>query len=274
LQMPRYADLHTHTIHSDGRHTPRELVDLAVESGLSILAISDHDNLDAFDEVGHYAVKKGLTLIAATELSCLYEGVDIHILAYGVDTTYPDLQRRLESFRATRDRRGELMVEKLSALGIDITYERVRTIAGTGSLGRPHVAEALIEAGAVSTIDEAFRVYLREGCPGWVDKERFMIEEAVALVHDAGGLTSIAHPSLYPGHRRLVPRILDAGVDGIEVMHPEVGGDDRHYYKRLAADRGAIMTGGSDDHGQGGRKAIGTIRVPESMIAPLLEHTQ
>jgi hypothetical protein len=270
--VSRTADLHTHTVHSDGSYTARELVDRAVAAGLGILAISDHDNLGAISEVSDYAKVKGLTLIAAAELSCQFDGTDIHVLAYGVDIDHGDLNRRLESFRETRDRRGELMVEKLASHGVEISIDRVRELAGAGSLGRPHVARALVETGSVDSIEEAFREYLREGRPGWVDKERFMIEEAVDLVHRAGGLTSIAHPSLYPGHRRIVPLLLEAGIDGVEIMHPEVGGDDRHHYRRLASDLGKIVTGGSDDHGQGGRKTVGTIRVPESMIAPLLEH--
>lgn len=269
--MARIADLHTHTIHSDGVYTPRELVDRALAAGISILAISDHDNLGASAEASDYAAERGLTLVPAAELSCQFDGIDVHILAYGVALDHADLNRRLESFRFTRDRRGELMVEKLEKMGVPISIDRVREIAGSGSLGRPHVAKALVESGAVGSIEEAFREYLREGRPAWVDKERFLVEDAVALVRRAGGLTSIAHPSVYPGHRRLVPLLLDAGVDGIEVMHPDVGGDDRHHYTRLAADRGKIVTGGSDDHGLGGRKSIGEIRVPESMLGPVLE---
>ena len=269
--MPRVADLHTHTTCSDGNDSPRELVDRAVAAGIGILAISDHDNLAAILEARDHAAAKGLTLITATELSCQFDGVDVHVLAYGVELDHSDLNLRLASFRSTRDRRGELMVEKLARNGITISIERVREIAGNGSLGRPHVARALVEAGVVPTIEDAFREYLREGRIGWVDKERFRIDEAVELVRRAGGLTSIAHPSLYADHRRLVPRLLDMGIDGIEIMHPDVGGDDRHHYKRLAADRGKITTGGSDDHGQGGRKTIGQIRVPESMITPILE---
>jgi len=269
--MVRFADLHTHTIHSDGIYTPRELVDRACAAGIGVLGISDHDNLGAIPEVRDYATERGLVLLTAAELSCQFEGIDIHVLAYCVDLEHQGLNRRLESFRSTRQRRGELMVEKLADNGVRISIDRVREFAGNGSLCRPHVARALVEAGAVGSFDESFREYLREGKPGWVDKERFRIEEAVELVHDAGGLTSIAHPSLYPDHRRVVPRLLDAGIDGIEVMHPDVGGDDRHHYTRLASDRGRITTGGSDDHGQGGRKTIGEIRVPESMIGALLE---
>lgn len=269
--MQRFADLHTHTIRSDGDYTPRELVDRAVAAGIGILAISDHDNLEAIAEVDGYARDKRLALIAATELSCQFDGIDVHILAYGIALDHAELNRRLESFRLTRDRRGELMVERLADHGVTVSIDRVREIAGSGSLGRPHVAKALVEAGVTSSIEEAFREYLREGRPGWVDKERFRVDEAVELVRRAGGLTSIAHPSLYPDHRRLVPRLLDEGIDGIEIMHPDVGGDDRHHYARLAAERGKITTGGSDDHGQGGRKTIGEVRVPESMIGAILE---
>jgi 3',5'-nucleoside bisphosphate phosphatase len=269
--MPRFADLHLHTVHSDGTRSPKEVVDVARESGLGIIAISDHDNLAACREIAPYAAERGLMLIPAIELSCIHRGSDVHILAYAVDLDDPRVERCLTEFRATRDRRGDAMVERLIALGYSISIERVREIAGEGALGRPHVARALIEIGAVSSIQEAFDRFLGPGCPAYVDKQRFDVSEAVELVHSSGGLTSVAHPTLYEDHQLIVPELLDAGVDGIEVLHPEVSESARDYYTRLATDRGRMLTGGSDDHGLPGRTSLGTIRTPEEWIGAILE---
>jgi predicted metal-dependent phosphoesterase TrpH len=164
-----------------------------------------------------------------------------------------------------------MMVERLRELGYPVSIERVREIAGEGALGRPHVARALIEIGAVDSLNAAFDTFLGHGRPAFVDKQRFRIDEVVELVHGAGGISSIAHPTVYPDHRRLVKELLDAGIDGIETRHPDVDPENRDYYERLASDRGLFVTGGSDDHGNGGPKTIGSILVPESLIHGLLD---
>lgn len=270
----RYADLHLHTIHSDGIRSPLEVVERVAEAKLGIFAISDHDNIAAYHEVREAARERDLTIVSAAELSALLDGVDIHILAYGFDPDDRAIEARLAAFRETRAQRGDRMVEKLVTIGIPIRKEQVARIAGEGAVGRPHVARALIESGIVTTVQEAFDLYLRPGCPGYVDKERFSVEEAVALVHAAGGLTSIAHPSLYPDHRHILPRLLDMGIDGIEVFHPDLSDDDRFHYQRIAKERGLIVSGGSDDHGYEGRKTIGAVRVPETAIAPIVERAR
>lgn len=269
--MERVADLHTHTRHSDGLYDPRDLVDRAVAAGISILCISDHDNLAASREMAAYARSKGILLVPGTELSCQYDGVDVHVLAYGVDVDDPVLETRLASFRRTRDTRGEMMVERLRELGYPVKIERVREIAGSGALGRPHVARALVEIGAVDSLDTAFRKFLGDGRPAFVDKQRFRIDEVVELVHNAGGVTSVAHPSVYRDHRRIVNELIEAGIDGIETHHPDVDEPQRDYYEKLARDRGLFTTGGSDDHGNGGPKTIGKVLVRESAITPLLD---
>ena len=202
----RYADLHTHTYHSDGTRSPKEVVDVALAHGIEILAISDHDNLAAYFEIQPYADARGVTLIPAIELSCGYDGVDVHVLAYAFDAHDERIDARLRGFRETRQRRGYAMVERLRALGYRIDPERVDQLAAGGAMGRPHVARALVEAGYVASVSEAFDKLLGTGKPGYVDKERFRIDEAVALIRTAGGVTSIAHPTLYPDHARLVPR--------------------------------------------------------------------
>ncbi|MGZ5473808.1 MAG: PHP domain-containing protein [Thermoanaerobaculia bacterium] len=268
----RYADLHTHTYHSDGTRSPKEVVDVAQAHGLDILAISDHDNLAAYFEIRKYADERGVTLIPAMELSCEVDGVDVHILAYAFDALDERIEERLRSFRETRHRRGYAIVERLRGLGLNIRAERVDELAAGGAMGRPHVARALVEAGYVASVSEAFDKYLGTGKPGYIGKQRFAIAEAVALIRDTGGITSIAHPTLYPDHTLLVPRLLDAGIDAVEVLHPQVDDGNRERYTNMARFRGKFTTGGSDDHGTvKTSETLGTIRVPESMIGPILE---
>jgi predicted metal-dependent phosphoesterase TrpH len=268
----RYADLHLHTHHSDGTRSPREVIDLAVAKDLGIVAISDHDNVAAWFEIRDYAEEQDVLLVPATELSSEFKEVDVHILAYAFDPADESLARRLASFRETRERRGELMVERLNEHGYPISMERVKEFCGGGSMGRPHVARALVEAGHCKSFEEAFARFLVPGRPTYVGKERFSIEEAVELVHRTGGLLSVAHPTLYPDHRRLVPEILDRGVDAIETLHPDVDAVSRLHYEALAAERGIFITGGSDDHGSAKTaQTIGTVKVPESTIGPILD---
>lgn len=269
----RFADLHTHTHHSDGTRSPKEVVDLARKHGITILSISDHDNLAAYFEIKKYADESGVLLIPGIELSCEYEGVDVHVLAYAFDATDERIEARLRGFRETRQRRGAVMVDRLRSLGYDkITQQRVEQLAGGGSLGRPHVARALVEAGYVPSVSQAFDKLLGTGKPAYVEKERFRISEAVALIRAAGGVTSIAHPTLYPKHETVVPILLDAGIDAVEVIHPDVDALNREKYTNLVRFRGKFATGGSDDHGAVKKvETLGTVRVPETMIQPLLD---
>lgn len=268
----RYADLHTHTYHSDGTRSPQEVVDVAHAHGIDILAISDHDNLAAYFEVKRYADERGVQLIPAMELSCEYEGIDIHVLAYAFDPFDERIEQRLRQFRETRHSRGYAIVERLNALGCKIDPARVDELAAGGAMGRPHVARALVEAGYVSSVSEAFEKYLGSGKPAYMEKERFRIEEAVALIRSCGGVTSIAHPTLYPNHESIVPRLLDAGIDAIESTHPDVDALNHERYTNLARFRGRFTTGGSDDHGKvKTSETLGTVRVPENAIRPILE---
>ena len=268
----RYADLHTHTTHSDGTRSSKEVIDVARAAGLDILAISDHDNLAAFFEIKGYADEQGILLIPAAELSCGFEGIDIHVLAYAFDPHDEAIAGRLQHFRESRLRRGHRMVERLQSLGYAITHERVDQLAAGGAMGRPHIARALVEAGYTPSVSVAFETMLGAGKPAYVEKERFRIGEALSMIHAAGGLTSIAHPTLYPDHERVIPLLLDAGLDGIEVFHPEVSEAWRETYINVARFRGKMVTGGSDDHGTVKTKeTLGTVKVPETLIVPILE---
>ncbi len=268
----RYADLHTHPHHSDGTRSSREVIDVARAHGLEIVSITDHDNLAAYFEAKLYADSRGVKLIAGVELSCAYKGHDIHILAYAFDPLDERVEARLRSFRSTRADRGKRMVERLHSLGFRIDHERVKQLAAGGALGRPHVARALVEAGHVQTVTEAFEKLIGAGKPAYVEKERFRIDEAVALIHAAGGLTSVAHPTLYPNHEHIVPEILDAGIDAVEVVHPDVDAVNREMYTNLARFKGKFTTGGSDDHGTvKTSETLGTVRVAETTIQPILD---
>jgi 3',5'-nucleoside bisphosphate phosphatase len=268
----RYADLHTHTYHSDGTRSPQEVVDVAISHGIEILAISDHDNLAAYYEILPYAASRGITLIPAIELSCGYDGVDVHVLAYAFDAHDERIDRNLKHFREGRQRRGLAMAERLQHLGYRIDPNRIDELAAGGAVGRPHVARALVEAGYVATISDAFDKLLGTGKPAFVDKERFRIEDAIEMIRSAGGVTSIAHPTLYPDHNRLVPALLDAGVDAVEVLHPAVDENHRERYTNMARVRGKFTTGGSDDHGSvKTSETLGTVKVPETMIGSILE---
>jgi predicted metal-dependent phosphoesterase TrpH len=268
----RFADLHTHTYHSDGTRSPKEVIDIARAHGLTIVSISDHDNLAAYFEIKPYADTRGVTLVPGIELSCGWDGVDVHVLAYAFNPHDERIAERLRHFRETRQHRGYAMVERLRSLGITISTDRVDQLAAGGAMGRPHVARALVEAGHVASVQEAFDKYLGAGKPGYVEKERFAVHEAVSLIHDAGGVTSIAHPTLYPDHNRLVPLLLDEGIDAVEVLHPQVDENHRHRYASVARFRGKFTTGGSDDHGTvKTSETLGTIQVPESMIGPILD---
>ena len=272
--MTRFADLHLHTYHSDSTRSPREVVDLARTHGLDIIAISDHDNVAAYFEIKPYADERGITLIPATELSCAYAGVDVHILAYAFDPFDERIDAHLRRFRETRQNRGAAIVDRLKALGYDIDLGRVEQLAAGGALGRPHVARALVERGHVASVEEAFKRFLGPGKPGYVDKARFSISEALALIHGTHGLLSIAHPSHYPNKEQTVMDLLDAGIDAVEVFHPDVPDDDRQRFTEIAKSCGRFVTGGSDDHGATKAvETIGTIRVPEELIEKILERS-
>ncbi len=248
------------------------MIDVARAHGIEIICISDHDNLAAYFEIKPYADQQRMTLVPGVELSCAHAGIDVHILAYAFDPLDEAVERRLARFRETRQSRGRRVVERLQSLGYAIDAARVDQLAAGGSVGRPHVARALVEARYVASVDEAFDTLIGAGKPAYVEKERFRVDEAVALIRSAGGVTSVAHPTLYPGHEQIVPLLLDSGVDGVEVFHPEVDAASRESYATIARFRGKMLTGGSDDHGMVKQvKTLGTIRVPEDLIGPILE---
>ncbi|MFD9531389.1 PHP domain-containing protein [Streptomyces sp. NPDC060010] len=246
-------DLHAHSTASDGTDTPAELVRNAAAAGLDVVALTDHDTVGGYAEaVAH--VPAGLTLVTGAELSCRLDGVGMHMLAYLFDPEEPEFARERELVRDDRTPRAQVMIGKLRDLGVDITWEQVSRIAGDGSVGRPHIATAMVDLGVVPTVSDAFTAdWLADGGRAYAGKHELDPFDAVRLVKAAGGVTVFAHPAAVK-RGRVVPEaaiaaLAAAGLDGIEVDHMDHDADTRARLRALAADLGLLTTGSSDYHG-------------------------
>jgi predicted metal-dependent phosphoesterase TrpH len=266
-------DLHTHSIASDGALTPAELIARAAERGVRILALADHDTLLGVAEAVAEGERRGVRVIPATELNTESEWGDAHVLAYFVDPQDGALEERLRSLRENRGRRIELMMEKLNALGFAVSLDRVREIARGGSLGRPHLAEALFEAGHVPTYDDAFRTLISKDSPAYVSRIGLAPLEAVALVRKHRGVPSLAHPGTVVDLERLLPRLVEVGLVGMECYYGAHTPAFTAQCLRLSARYGLVPTGGSDFHGRGEHGTdLGGVFVPPECIAALETH--
>ena len=247
-------DLHTHTTFSDGTLTPEELMALAEERGLSIVAVTDHDTLASHDEARSAAERHAITFVPGVEFSASYEGSSIHVLGYWPDPQDGALLAELRRLHDDRFRRGEQMVEKLQALGYPISFERVREISSGDNIVRPHIAQALVEAGVVETTADAFTEELiADGGKADVPKHALHPVEALELIRDAGGACVLAHPGMW-GTQGAVPDALieemaAAGMAGLEVDHPDHDEVARATYGEMAERLGLVRTGSSDCHG-------------------------
>ncbi|MFI1280280.1 PHP domain-containing protein [Streptomyces sp. NPDC020858] len=252
-------DLHAHSTASDGTDTPAELMRNAAGAGLDVVALTDHDTVRGYGEA-LAALPTGLTLVTGAELSCRLDGVGVHMLAYLFDPEEPELARERELVRDDRTPRAQSMVGKLQALGVDVTWEQVARIAGEGSVGRPHIATALVELGVVPTVSDAFTPdWLADGGRAYAEKHELDPFDAIRLVKAAGGVTVFAHPAAVKRGRCVpeaaIAELAAAGLDGIEVDHMDHDADTRARLRGLAGDLGLLTTGSSDYHGS--RKTCG-----------------
>ncbi|AZS85222.1 PHP domain-containing protein [Streptomyces griseoviridis] len=246
-------DLHTHSTASDGTDTPAALVRNAAAAGLDVVALTDHDTTRGHAEAVA-ALPEGLTLVTGAELSCRVGGISLHMLAYLFDPAEPALLAERELVRDDRVPRAQGMVAKLNALGVPVTWEQVRRIAGEGSVGRPHVATALVELGVVPTVDAAFTAeWLADGGRAHMAKHETDPFEAIRLVKAAGGVTVFAHPGASKRGRTVpepvIAELAAAGLDGIEVDHMDHDPATRARLRGLARELGLLATGSSDYHG-------------------------
>ncbi|MFE4534289.1 PHP domain-containing protein [Streptomyces scopuliridis] len=249
-------DLHTHSTASDGTDTPAELVRNAAAAGLDVIALTDHDTTRGHAEAiaALPGLDRDLTLVTGAELSCRLDGISLHLLAYLFDPDEPELLKERELVRDDRVPRARTMVRKLQELGVPITWEQVTRIAGDASLGRPHIATALVELGVVATVSDAFTPeWLADGGRAYAQKHELDPFEAIRLVKAAGGVSVFAHPQAVK-RGRVVPesaivRLAAAGLDGIEVDHVDHDAPTRARLRALAAELGLMPTGSSDYHG-------------------------
>ncbi len=250
------ADLHTHSHRSDGTDSPDVLVRAAAAAGLDLVALTDHDAADGWAEARLAAAEVGIGFVPGIEVSCSFDGRGVHLLAYGVDPAHPGLAAELERVLRGRDRRLPAVLERLHALGIDLTEADVRAVSGEATaLGRPHVADALVTAGVVTDRREAFERYLTPGRPAYVPRYAAPLREMLRLVPAAGGVAVVAHPWARGSRRALTPGALaelaQAGLTGLEVWHHDQTDRDSGELSALARDLGQVQTGSSDYHGLG-----------------------
>jgi 3',5'-nucleoside bisphosphate phosphatase len=266
-------DLHAHSDRSDGTLPPDEVVALAGRRDLAGIALTDHDTFDGLDEAAAAAEELGLDFVPGIEFSAEYDGASLHILGYWVDPHDEAVNAELDRLSATRFRRGELIVEKLHELGFEIDFERVRRIAGGQTIARPHVAQAMVEAGIVATEQEAFDRYISDDGLAYVPKHALEPLEALRLIRRAGGGCVLAHPGMWKGNGsvpdELIERMAEAGMVGLEVWHPDHDEEMRSRYAALAERLGLVATSASDCHGERYGYRMGTERTDAETVREL-----
>lgn len=262
-------DLHTHTTASDGLLPPERLVQLAKEAGVAVLAVADHDTTDAVDAAIASGGRLGVEVIPAVEINTDVDKSEVHVLGYFIDHHQAWFQDFLTRLRDGRVNRAAKMVEKLNALGIRIEFERVRALA-EGAVGRPHVARALVEAGAVKTTEEAFDKYIGRTGPAYVERMKVTPEDAVRVILQASGIPVLAHPG-WGVKDGMIPPLVAAGLEGLEVYYPDHTPAMVTHYLELAAQHRLLTTGGTDFHGGdlATRAGIGSQYVPVEVVERL-----
>lgn len=243
------ADLHCHTTASDGLLSPKEVVRLAAEAGLQAVGITDHDTIAGWKEAEVAGTEARLEIVRGIELSAEWDGLEVHILGYELDAESPSLKEHLNGLRTARHRRMLKIIEQLGLLGIRIRAEEVYRIATGESIGRPHLAQVLMDRGYAESIREAFERYLGQGAPAYVPRFKLSPEEGIELVRAAKGVAVLAHPGVGKLDER-IPAWVEAGLQGLEVSHSEHGPDEERRCRAIAENLHLVMTGGSDFHGE------------------------
>ena len=259
------ADLHSHSTASDGTDAPAEVMRRARAAGLDAVALTDHDTV-AVHAAARAALPPGLTLVPGMELSCRRDGHSVHLLGYLFDPADPELAAETARIRQSRVRRAEAMVERLAELGVPVTWEQVSALAAGGVVGRPHLARAMVEAGAIESPEQAFGPdWIGEGGRAYVPRYALDPVRAIALVRAAGGVTVLAHPRArgWEVPDEVIAGLAAAGLAGIEVWHPDQDQAQRTALQELAARLNLVASGGSDDHGE-----LTGYRIGSDTIAP------
>jgi 3',5'-nucleoside bisphosphate phosphatase len=270
--MPGY-DLHSHSNRSDGTLRPAEVMVLAAQRELAGVALTDHDTFDGLEEAAATANELGLDFVPGIEFSAEHDGASLHILGYWVDPDDAAIEAELLRLTATRFRRGEMIVEKLREIGFDISLERVLELAGGDAIARPHIAEAMVEAGIVADEKEAFDRYISDDGLAYVPKHALPPMEALRLIGGAGGVCVLAHPGMWRGSDTvpddLIEEMAARGMVGLEVRHPDHDAEKRAKYALMAERLGLVATAASDCHGERYGFRMGEERTDEETFADL-----
>ncbi|HEY0551259.1 MAG TPA: PHP domain-containing protein [Verrucomicrobiae bacterium] len=257
-----FADLHLHTNFSDGTYTPEELTAHGQRLGFRALALSDHDTMEGCARMAAACAAAAIEFIPASELTAELDDHELHLLGYFLDTTNERLLVELAKFQEVRQNRIREMVARIRALNVPLREELVFEVANCRAPGRPHVARALVKAGLCRNLDEAFERFLKKGRPAWVPKFKMSASDAIALIHQAGGLAVMAHPGLN-NCDDLIPALAECGLDGLECYHTKHASAQAYHYQKVAEQLGLLVTGGSDCHGLSkGRPLIGGVKLP------------
>jgi predicted metal-dependent phosphoesterase TrpH len=268
------ADLHAHTTASDGQQSPEEVIRLATQALLDVIAITDHDTTAGISSA-QLASNGLIEVIPGIEIGSRTRDDEIDILGYFIDPAHVGLQTRLDFFRRNRTERGQQIVERLWRLGLPVGWPSVLAFAGGDIVGRPHIAQAMVEAGHVASVKAAFELYLGSDKPGYIARETLSPEGAIELIHAAGGAAVLAHPVYVRDFPAVVERLAPAGLDGIEVNYPDHTPELQAQVRELAQQFGLIMTGGSDFHGLNmtGKAMLGTAVAPPGAVEALRERS-
>jgi 3',5'-nucleoside bisphosphate phosphatase len=271
-------DLHSHSTASDGSDSPRQLVELAKRQGLTALALTDHDTVEGLAEARAAADGAGVRLVQGCELSCEVGAATMHLLVYFLADGPGPLQDRLAGLQEARADRNRRIVVVLQGHGLDVTLEEILEEAGGGSVGRPHVAGVLLRKGYVASVQEAFDLWLAKGRPAYLDRERLLPAEAIALAHASGAVAVLAHPTSLgfepAGLERFVAGLAADGLDGMECEYGRYDADLRAGLRSMAGPLGLAVTGGSDYHGRykpdiALGTALGDLNVPDDLLDAL-----
>lgn len=269
LVPERSADLHLHTYFSDGTYSPQELVEQAKRQDLQALALTDHDTVEGCVPTADACRSAGIEFIPGTELTAEQDGHEIHILGYGIDLQNQRFLEEIGKFQAVRQNRIREMVQRLNQINVPIEAAAVFALANCRAPGRPHVARALVQAGLVGSLDEAFERFLKKNRPAWVPKFKMSAANAMELIHQSGGAAVMAHPGLNRSDE-VIPAMVEAGLDGIECFHTKHSSSTAEHYLQIAQRFQLLVTGGSDCHGMSkGRPLIGSVRLPYEHVEKL-----
>lgn len=246
--MNLQADLHTHTVHSDGVLTVKQLFEKTRKVGFAGLSITDHDTLSGVVEALTLIKDYSFKFISGVELTTHVQDKEIHLLSYGIDPLHEELNEKLNKLQKSREKRAEIIVSKLAEHDINLDMENIKKKAKGASITRPHIAKEMLEGGYIKNYKEAFDQYIGDNLPAFEGKEKFEIKDAIELVHRAGGKTVVAHPGKYVTKEEM-RYMINCGLDGIEVLHPSHSSYYIRYWRRWCIENKLIATGGSDYHG-------------------------